>query len=908
MSLHKYLLGLGHKMIPRTRDYLDKTFIKDMTTDPGQLVNQTSPIRHTEIPLPNQKKPRGAAHPDGINIDGEDNLRPRISPNHRKHGTEPNELRVSRKVSPNRREKIKSKMISHSSHLDKCAESDSPRKRIHSSMEAPTSNHATRSRVQSVVGHSDSPVEIYGLSSNQRDVVKNSKAPEKPAQSLNRLMVSVEIETPSKATANNLEFSYGTRPKASPSLLPSQSRSTRASSKVFAHQDHHTHEFPEEERYSKRIGLGTPWHCALVYPSEGPRKATVDFGDLDRLDEGQFLNDNIIAFHLRYLEEQFHKSNPETAKKVYMFNTFFYERLTSSSRRGIDYEAVKKWTSKIDIFDYDFLVVPINESAHWYVAIICNLPNLPTDAENFPPPATSELQKDRETIFEPDSYHILTDEDPKPETKSITPSSKSAEKGLSELNLEDSEAEEIDNSRSFQGTDAARAYAHTDPDKDIDSEEWPPEHEESLGAANPVKIFHPTVNPEDNSESHLIAEDIYAFPDETLKPIVDASPQSKNGKRKSLPPLKKYDVDKPVIISMDSLGVTHSATARNLKEYLVCESKRKPSLSLSVSDISGMTARGIPEQDNFCDCGIFLLAYMEKFLNDPQGLVKKILQRELDQAFDWPTMNASKMRHDLRDLIQNLWNQQNELIAKERRQKALQNGHYHGKTGAKPIENIKAPSLEHSSAWPNFSSQNDEPRDLIETPEDSCPGSSRINGEGGSVPKQNHTFETTTVPPVTPDRCTTAQHNPEELDISDLLFSQKRHTDPKLPNSMKAVSPQHEAQEISKSPILSYRSPQRISLRKIRRSFTPPQIQQERRQISPHKVSKPGTKSAAKPLGMAAKDRDLSPSKIRHHGHSGSDLSDDELQKDFNCLKPHLKAPMEITGHPSGRPVVFDEG
>lgn len=37
----------------------------------------------------------------------------------------------------------------------------------------------------------------------------------------------------------------------------------------------------------------------LVYPLEGPRKANVDWIDLERLDEGEFLNDNLISFYLR---------------------------------------------------------------------------------------------------------------------------------------------------------------------------------------------------------------------------------------------------------------------------------------------------------------------------------------------------------------------------------------------------------------------------------------------------------------------------------------------------------------------------------------------------------------------------------------------------------------------------------
>jgi len=32
---------------------------------------------------------------------------------------------------------------------------------------------------------------------------------------------------------------------------------------------------------------------------------------------------------------------------------------------------VRNWTKNVDIFDKDFIVIPINENAHWYLAIIC---------------------------------------------------------------------------------------------------------------------------------------------------------------------------------------------------------------------------------------------------------------------------------------------------------------------------------------------------------------------------------------------------------------------------------------------------------------------------------------------------------------------------------------------------------
>ena len=32
---------------------------------------------------------------------------------------------------------------------------------------------------------------------------------------------------------------------------------------------------------------------------------------------------------------------------------------------------VKRWTKKVNIFEKDFLIVPINEANHWFVIIIC---------------------------------------------------------------------------------------------------------------------------------------------------------------------------------------------------------------------------------------------------------------------------------------------------------------------------------------------------------------------------------------------------------------------------------------------------------------------------------------------------------------------------------------------------------
>lgn len=51
--------------------------------------------------------------------------------------------------------------------------------------------------------------------------------------------------------------------------------------------------------------------------------------------------------------------------KVYMFNTFFHSSLTDTGRNYkaiINYDKVKGWTRDVDIFSYDYILVPVHES------------------------------------------------------------------------------------------------------------------------------------------------------------------------------------------------------------------------------------------------------------------------------------------------------------------------------------------------------------------------------------------------------------------------------------------------------------------------------------------------------------------------------------------------------------------
>ncbi|KAG0223282.1 hypothetical protein BGW42_005998 [Actinomortierella wolfii] len=119
-------------------------------------------------------------------------------------------------------------------------------------------------------------------------------------------------------------------------------------------------------RSTRRLGSSNTDAVLFTYPfSGGPKSITVHESDVARLEPDQFLNDTIIEFGLKYMQDELEKSNPDLAKQIYVFNTFFYERLSERDR-------IKKWTSKVDLFEKKYILVPIHESAHWYLAVITN--------------------------------------------------------------------------------------------------------------------------------------------------------------------------------------------------------------------------------------------------------------------------------------------------------------------------------------------------------------------------------------------------------------------------------------------------------------------------------------------------------------------------------------------------------
>ncbi|KAK7204361.1 hypothetical protein BZA70DRAFT_280573 [Myxozyma melibiosi] len=123
----------------------------------------------------------------------------------------------------------------------------------------------------------------------------------------------------------------------------------------------------------KKLVMGEP---PLDYRF-GNKTTVVSQDDFSRLDDGEFLNDTILDFYLKYTIAELQVHKPDVAKATFVFNSFFYKKLTERVNGGKSgFESVKKWTTKVDIFSMKYVVIPINEKAHWYVAILCNLDKL----------------------------------------------------------------------------------------------------------------------------------------------------------------------------------------------------------------------------------------------------------------------------------------------------------------------------------------------------------------------------------------------------------------------------------------------------------------------------------------------------------------------------------------------------
>uniref|UniRef100_A0A915DPH5 Ubiquitin-like protease family profile domain-containing protein n=1 Tax=Ditylenchus dipsaci TaxID=166011 RepID=A0A915DPH5_9BILA len=82
--------------------------------------------------------------------------------------------------------------------------------------------------------------------------------------------------------------------------------------------------------------------------------------DLNKLEPGQCLNDDIINYYLQLVAER-------SSEKVFALSSLLYTQLVDKGP-----SSVLKWTKDVDLFFFDVLLLPIHLPGHWTLAVVLN--------------------------------------------------------------------------------------------------------------------------------------------------------------------------------------------------------------------------------------------------------------------------------------------------------------------------------------------------------------------------------------------------------------------------------------------------------------------------------------------------------------------------------------------------------
>ena len=113
----------------------------------------------------------------------------------------------------------------------------------------------------------------------------------------------------------------------------------------------------------------------------------------------------------------------------------------------------------------------------------------------------------------------------------------------------------------------------------------------------------------------------------------------------------------PFIMVLDSLGGNHSSAISKIRQYLSFEHLEKRKLPLNFGkEKMGEKHPPIPYQPNSCDCGLFLLHYVELIFKDPEMFVGAKLP-DLSKWFNTSEIDAK--REEIAMLIQKIAQENN---------------------------------------------------------------------------------------------------------------------------------------------------------------------------------------------------------------------------------------------------------
>uniref|UniRef100_A0A8C8YY70 Sentrin-specific protease 6 n=1 Tax=Prolemur simus TaxID=1328070 RepID=A0A8C8YY70_PROSS len=439
----------------------------------------------------------------------------------------------------------------------------------------------------------------------------------------------------------------------------------------------------EETGESHTVFIG-PVEKLIVYPPP-PAKGgiSVTNEDLHCLNEGEFLNDVIIDFYLKYLVLE--KLKKEEADRIHIFSSFFYKRLNQRERRNHEttnlsiqqkrHGRVKTWTRHVDIFEKDFIFVPLNEAAHWFLAVVC-FPGLekpkyepnPHYHENaviqkcstvedscISSPSASEMDScSQNSSAKPVIKKMLN----KKHCVAVSDSNAGQEESdsryrrnicsvkcnVKKINHTASENEESDKGESACPKVADRTKSANGLQNECLSS-MP--HTDGL---NKIKVNY---DEESAVSGKMLEDELIDFSEDQDNQddssddgfLADDNCNSEIGQWHLKPTICKQ----PCILLMDSLrGPSRSNVVKILREYLEVEWEVKKGSKRSFSkDVMKGSNPKVPQQNNFSDCGVYILQYVESFFENP--VLNFELPMNLANWFPPPRMRTK--REEIRNII-----------------------------------------------------------------------------------------------------------------------------------------------------------------------------------------------------------------------------------------------------------------
>ncbi|NWU97470.1 SENP6 protease, partial [Upupa epops] len=480
--------------------------------------------------------------------------------------------------------------------------------------------------------------------------------------------------------------------KGSPSHRENKLKNVASESKIQQRNKQLPYFDDDEEIGEPHTVFIGPIEKLIVYPPP-PAKGgiSVTNEDLHCLNEGEFLNDVIIDFYLKYLVLE--KLKKEDADRIHVFSSFFYKRLNQRERRNIHetsnlsiqqrrHGRVKTWTRHVDIFEKDFIFVPLNEAAHWFLAVIC-FPGLEKPKYE-PNPHYHESATTQLKSPSPDGESNAPSPLPNDFDAQNSPSKSIAKKTLTKkyntalIDTETEDSESLCCRRSpCRGKSAFKKL--TQIESDVEEPKTAvsacPKLDHRTLDENGIQGEFTTANQsvdglhkirlnysEDSADGTKLNEDeLIDFSEDQDNQgdssddggLADDNCNSEMGQWYLKPTICKQ----PCILLMDSLrGPSRSNVVKTLREYLEVEWEVRKGNKRSFSkDVMKGSNPKVPQQNNFSDCGVYILQYVESFFENP------ILSFELPMNLtDWfPRPRMKTKREEIRKIILKLQEQQN---------------------------------------------------------------------------------------------------------------------------------------------------------------------------------------------------------------------------------------------------------